>query len=184
MTATDVTYLHDIVVAETATVRLDPAAAVEDPSWLTLTAWQGGGLVVDRLEQTGPGTYRSTRPLPVTGDGKTLLRLRDGRALYASAVWMPADSVLGAPEISASPTSTRTLGPEIALLQRERKLDALGGLWAVSSLVVLGCSPALVVSLARGVGRLSHSAQGTGELREPRTPARGPARRPVRASLA
>ena len=168
----------------TATVRIEPPTAVDDPSWVTLTAWQGGGLVVDRLEQTGPGTYRSTKPVPVTGDWKTLLRLHDGRALIASPVYLPADAVLGAPEISADPTSTRPLGAEIALLQRERKLDAPGWLWAAASLVVLVCSLALVVSLSWGVGRLARAAQRTGELRAPRGPARRSAGRTARAGFA
>ena len=49
------------------------------PTWLTATAWQGGGLVVDRAARTGAGVYRTTRPIPVHGDWKALIRLHDGR---------------------------------------------------------------------------------------------------------
>jgi hypothetical protein len=120
-----------------------------------LTAWQGGGLVVDRLEQVGPGRYRSTQPVPVTGGWKTLLRVHDGRTLTASPVYLPADEAIDAEEIPAEPVSTRAFVPEIELLQRERDLGAPAWLWTGSSLVVLAFSLALVIGLAWGVGRLS-----------------------------
>ena len=139
----------------TAAVALDPASIADDPAWVQLTAWQGGGLVVDRLERTGQGTYRSTVPVPVDGEWKTLLRVHDGRTLTASAVFLPADSALDAAETPAVAKSTRELVPEIQLLQRERDLDVPARTWAAASLLVLGCSLALVVALAWGVGRLS-----------------------------
>jgi hypothetical protein len=137
-----------------AEVTLDPAV-VDDPAWVQLTAWQGGGLVVDRLEQVGPGRYRSTQPVPVTGGWKTLLRVHDGRTLTASPVYLPADEAIDAEEIPAEPVSTRAFVPEIELLQRERDLGAPAWLWTGSSLVVLAFSLALVIGLAWGVGRLS-----------------------------
>jgi hypothetical protein len=139
----------------TAEVTLDPATLADDPAWVQLTAWQGGGLVVDRLERTGPGTYRSTEPVPVTGEWKTLLRVHDGRTLAASPVYLPADAAIDADEIPAQPVSTRELVPEITLLQRERDLDAPSWLWAASNAVVLVLSLALILALAWGVGRLS-----------------------------
>src|SRR5688572_2170709 len=42
-----------------ATVRVSPASAAEDAKWLTITAWQGGGLHVDRLERVSEGVYRT-----------------------------------------------------------------------------------------------------------------------------
>ena len=138
----------------TAEVRLDPATLADDPAWIQLTAWQGGGLVVDQLKRTGPGTYRSTRPVPVDGSWKTLLRLHDGRTLTASPVFLPADPAIRAQEVPAI-SSTRDFVPEIELLQRERNLDVPGWTWLIASLFVLLCSIALVVALAAGVGRLS-----------------------------
>ena len=138
-----------------AEVTLQPADLADDPAWVQLTAWQGGGLVVDRLERTGAGTYRSTEAVPVDGDWKTLLRVHDGRTLAASPVFLPADSAIDAEEIPADATSTRSFVPEISLLQRERDLEAPGWLWAAASLVVLACSLALVLALAWGVARLS-----------------------------
>ncbi|MCW2678687.1 MAG: conserved rane protein of unknown function [Frankiales bacterium] len=138
-----------------AEVTLDPASVADDPSWVQLTAWQGGGLVVDRLERTGPGTYRSTEPVPVDGDWKTLLRVHDGRTLAATPVFLPEDVAIDAEEVPAEATSTRGFVPEITLLQRERDLDAPGWLWAASNAVVLVLSLALILALAWGVGRLS-----------------------------
>jgi len=138
----------------TAEVVLEPASLVDDPAWVQLTAWQGGGLVVDRLEHTGEGTYRSTEPVPVDGEWKTLVRLHDGRTLTASPVFLPADEAID-PEVPAEATSTREFVAEIELLQRERDLDVPGWTWAVSSLVVLLCSIALIAALSWGVGRLS-----------------------------
>src|SRR5690606_18770338 len=43
-----------------ATIRFDPPSAANDAEWLTVTAWQGDGLVVDRLERLGEGVYRTT----------------------------------------------------------------------------------------------------------------------------
>jgi hypothetical protein len=150
----------------TASVALTPAGPgtvdavvtlsqdVDDPAWLQITAWQGGGLVVDRLERTGPATYRSTVPLPVTGGWKTLLRLHDGRELTATPIFLPADEAIGAEEVPAV-TATRPFTQEIEILQRERDLGVPGWTYAAASLFVLGCSIVLVLALAVGVARLS-----------------------------
>ena len=139
----------------TAQVTLDPPSLADDAAWVQLTAWQGGGLVVDRLERTGAGQYRSTQPVPIDGSWKTLLRVHDGRTLAATPVWLPADDAIDAEEVAAEATSTRELVPEIELLQRERDLGAPAWLWAVSSLVVLACTLILIAALAWGTGRLA-----------------------------
>ncbi|MBC7373460.1 MAG: hypothetical protein H7323_05665, partial [Frankiales bacterium] len=123
----------------TVNAQVQLSQDVDNPAWVQITAWQGGGLVVDRLERTGPATYRSTQPLPVTGDWKTLLRVHDGRELTASPIFLPADAALGAPEVPAV-TATRPLVQEIEILQRERDLDVAGWTWVAASLVVLACS--------------------------------------------
>ena len=72
-----------------ARVELSPRDAADDARWLTVTAWQGGGFVLDRLERTGPGTYRTTRPIPVDGEWKALLRLHH-RQLAPGRAALPA----------------------------------------------------------------------------------------------
>jgi hypothetical protein len=138
-------------------VRLDPPNALHDPSWLTITAWQGGGLVVDPLQQTGPGTYRTTQPIPLHGDWKTLLRIHDGRTLTAVPIYLPADSAIPAPAITADDGRTRSAVPEITILQRERKDGGLV-LWTIANLVVLACTLTLIAAMSWGVARYSRRA--------------------------
>ena len=61
-----------------------------DAEWLDVTAWQGGGLVVDPLTRIGPGHYRTTEPIPVHGDWKTMIRLHKGNSLTALPIYLPA----------------------------------------------------------------------------------------------
>ena len=63
--------------------------AAEDAKWLTTTAWQGGGLVVDRLQRVREGVYRTTQPIPVYGDWKAMFRLHRG-TLAARRAGLPA----------------------------------------------------------------------------------------------
>lgn len=151
-------------------VQLSPPDAVSDPSWVQLTAWQNNGLVVERLLPAGPGAYRSTAPVPVDGQWKTLLRLHDGRMLAAVPLYLPADPAIGAPAVDAPATVSRPVVPEIAILQRERKLDVPGWLWGVSNLAVLICTLALVGALAWGVARYARygtTVQLSAPSREP-----------------
>jgi len=152
-------------------VRLNPANALHDPSWVTITSWQGGGLVVDPLQQTGPGTYRTTRPVPLHGDWKTLLRIHDGRTLTAVPIYLPADSAIPAPAIKAEDGMTRKAVPEITILQRERKNGGML-LWTIANLVVLACTLALVAAMSWGVARYSRRAGARDPFagRSPETP--------------
>jgi len=133
-------------------VRLSPADALDDPAWVQITAWQGQGLVVTDLERTGPGEYRTTEPVPVHGDWKTLLRIHDGRVLTAVPIYLPEDPAIPAGEVAATDGVTRAALPEVDLLQRELTASG-GGLWTGANLVVLACTLALVAALSWGVGR-------------------------------
>src|SRR5688572_22395954 len=159
------------------TVELDPADFLDDPSWVQITAWQGDGLVVNALERTGDGQYRTTEPVPLHGTWKTLLRIHDGRTLTAMPIYLPADEALGEEEIPAEDGMTRGAIPEIDVLQRELK-DSGGGLWAVANLVVLVCTLTLIAAISWGVGRYSRRAS----TREPYpdTPADLPEDSPAR----
>jgi hypothetical protein len=139
-------------------VRLDPADAVDDPSWVQITAWQGQGLVVQPLERTGPGAYRTTAPVPIDRDWKTMLRLHDGRVLTAVPIYLPADAAIPAQEIRADDGMTRPATPEKSLLQRERK-NAPAWLWNTAALVVLGCTLVLIAALSWGVARFARRAR-------------------------
>jgi hypothetical protein len=139
------------------TVQLQPADALDDPAWVQITSWQGQGLVVDALEQTGEGRYRTTRPIPIHDDWKALLRIHDGRMLSAVPIYLPADEAIPADEITADDGMTRGAIPEIEILQRELK-DSGGGLWLLANLVVLACTLALITAMSWGVARYARRA--------------------------
>ncbi|MGW5755533.1 hypothetical protein [Nocardia rhamnosiphila] len=147
-----------------ADIRITPADLVgTDPEWVEILSWQGGvgsdspgrGLVVDQLRRAGAGHYVSTKPVPVHGSWKTLLRVQDGRTLTALPIFMAADPGIGAAEIPALDSFTRPFVSEITVLQRERSFDHPAWLFAVASLVVLGCSLALVAALSWGAARIN-----------------------------
>jgi len=139
------------------TVQLNPADALDDPSWVQITSWQGQGLVVDALEQTGEGQYRTTQPIPIHDDWKALLRIHDGWMLSAIPIYLPEDAAIPADEITADDGMTRGAIPEIEILQRELKSSG-GGLWLLANLVVLACTLALIAAMSWGVARYSRRA--------------------------
>ncbi len=139
-----------------ATIRFDPPSAVADAEWLTLTAWQGGDrLVVDRLRALGDGVYATTRPIPVGGSWKAMIRMNRGRDLAAIPVALPADAAIPVPAVPALATATRAFQPDRHVLQRERKQDVPGWLWGLAGLVVLGITSALLLVLGWGLVRLA-----------------------------
>jgi hypothetical protein len=140
-----------------ATVRFDPEDAAEGAEWLTVTAWQGDGLVVDRLERTGPGTYRTTEPIPVNGNWKALVRLHRGNSLTAVPLYLPEDEAIPAKEVPALPRFERELVADHEILQREQK-TAAAGLTAIGYGVVLSIALGLLGLLAWGLHRLAAAA--------------------------
>ena len=107
-------------------VALNPADAAEGAAWFEPMSWQSGKLVLGTFEQTGPGRYRSSVPLPVTGSAKTLVRLHRGSELMAVPVYMPADPEIGAEEVPAV-NRTATFARDSKILMRESKT---GSPWA------------------------------------------------------
>jgi hypothetical protein len=146
-----------------ADVQLLPADMVSDhPDWLTILSWQGRmnndrGLVIDRLEKVGPGHYRSTQPVPVWGDWKTLLRVQDGRTMTAVPIWEPADAAIPAPEVPALASSTRPFVLEVTILQRERDQSAPAWLFTAGGIVVLFLTLMVIAGLTWGAGRLNNN---------------------------
>jgi hypothetical protein len=143
----------------TADVRINPPTLVgDDPNWVSVLGWQGGlanqrGIFIDHLEKVGPGHYRSTAPMPVSGEWKTLLRVHDGHTLTAVPIYLHGDPGIGAPEVPAEASMTRPFVSELTILQRERNPDAPQVMWLVGCLVVLVCTLVLIGGLAWGAGR-------------------------------
>lgn len=146
-----------------ADVQLLPADMVSDhPDWLTILSWQGRmnndrGLVIDRLAKVGPGHYRSTQPVPVWGEWKTLLRVQDGRTMTAVPIWEPADAAIPAPEVPALASSTRPFVLEVTILQRERDQNSPVWLFTAGGIVVLFLTLMVIAGLTWGAGRLNNS---------------------------
>ncbi|URN04042.1 hypothetical protein LUW74_12365 [Actinomadura madurae] len=148
-----------------ARIQFAPADAIDGPAWVTVTGWQGQGLHVAHLVKERDGVYRTSDPMPLHGDWKTLIRVHDGRTLAGVPVYMPGDPAIGARELPAPQRFTRDLQGERTVLQRELKTDVPGWLWAACSAVVLLCTLALVLSLGWGVSRIAR------RLPEPAAPA-------------
>jgi hypothetical protein len=137
-------------------VRLDPPGAGADAAWLQVTAWQGDGLVVNRLVRDGAG-WRTTAPIPVDGNWKVQLRLQTGRGVTGAAIRLPEDPAIPADEVRAAPRMERALVPDRTLLQRERKDDVPGWLWGGASAVVLLLALGFLGALAWGLGRVART---------------------------
>jgi hypothetical protein len=140
-----------------ATVTLHPRDAAKHAKWLTATAWQGGGLIVDRLREVRPGVYRSTKPVPVYGDWKTMIRLHTGTSLTGLPIYAPADKAIPAPGVAATRSFTRPFFSDHDLLQREAKTaDPAVTIGAYSAVLVL--SLLLLAGMAWGVHRVGVTA--------------------------
>ena len=137
-----------------AIVRMTPSDAAEDAEWFNVTAWQGGGLLVDPLQRVAPGVYRTTEPIPVYGNWKTLIRLHRGSSLTAAPIFLPRDEAIPAAEVPASATFERTFVDETGILQRE----GTGGstlVTVVAYAIVAGIALTLLALLAWGLHRLA-----------------------------
>jgi hypothetical protein len=141
------------------TVQVSPAELAADPAWLTVTAWQGGGLHVDRLRRTGPGTFTTTERVPLSGEWKAMVRLQDGRRVLAAPVFLPADPAIPVGEVPVRPQVTRPLQADHQVLQRERKPDVPMWLWTAAGAVVLLLTTGFLGALSWGVGRLARSTE-------------------------
>jgi hypothetical protein len=153
-----------------ATVRLDPPAVADDAFWLQAISWQGGGLVVDQLEQVSPGVYETTKPLPVHGTWKTLIRLHTDNYVAGLPVYLPEDSAIPAPAVKALASFDRPFTDETQILQRELKSGVPGYLagvaYAVVGLIVLS----LLVLLGWVLNRIASSDEQRPRRRRSRAP--------------
>ena len=154
-----------------AVVRVEPRSLANDAAWVTVTAWQGGGLHVDRLRQIGPGVFRTTKPIPLHGSWKSLVRVHAGNAVLGAPVYMPADPAIPAPEIPATAQFTRKLQRDTEVLQRERDFDVPAWLWGGAATLVVALYLALLAALSWGVGRIGRTPRPEA-VRGPRPAAR------------
>jgi hypothetical protein len=142
-----------------ATITLTPADAADQAVWFTATSWQGGGLVVDRLRKTGPGTWQTTKPLPVHDSWKTTLRLQRGSDVIAVPIYMPEDKAIPAKEIPAATTFSREFVLDKKLLQREQKHGVPSYLWSIAYAVVGLLAVLALVCIGAGTSWAARNAK-------------------------
>jgi len=148
------------------TAKLDPPQAADNATWFTATSWQGGtgvfqsqivGQWVVPMRKVGDGVYRSTRPVPVYGKWKTLLRLATVSSLQAVPIYLPADPAIPAPAVTAPAHFTRGFVADKKILQREAvggSLDLQRAAYAALALIGL----VWIAGIALGMRRLDRSA--------------------------
>jgi hypothetical protein len=149
------------------TVELAPADAARHATAFGVVSWQGGGRVSAKLNEVGPGRYVSSRPLPVTGDWKTIVGLQRGSEVMAVPVYLPADPEINAPAIAALPQRHAAFVRNTALLLREQHA---GPTWpAVAGYSGLAIMAALWTGL---IAFVAHRLRGAGaKPAVPRQPA-------------
>jgi hypothetical protein len=135
-------------------VTLEPPTAASDAKWVSITAWQGGGLVVNRLKKVGLGVYQTTEPIPVNGDWKSLLRIHRSNQLLGAPIYLPNDPAIPAKGVPAKADFTRPLTSDHKILQREAK-SVSGVLPKFAYLAVLAIALALCALMAWGLARLA-----------------------------
>ncbi len=137
------------------TVKLNTTKYDTDQNWAKSIAWQGPGFVVADLERIGPGTYRTTEPLPAFGKWKSMVRFQAGTSMMGAPVFEPKDTGIPAEEVPALPQVTRELQPDRVVLQRESKIDG-GWLANLGYLIMFVIAMTLLGTLAWGIWRISN----------------------------
>ena len=155
------------------TIRLDPPQAASDAGWFGVLSWQGGASRVTDVEQTAPGVYRTTSPVPIDGDWKSLFRLIDDRSMTALPVYLPRDEAIPAPLVPATPTIDRAFVSDTKILQREATGEN-GGLKLPAYLALLAIAAIWLAALSWGVRRMTTHV-------DPPAPPRPPAEQPSEA---
>jgi hypothetical protein len=151
-----------------ARVRIHPADAAADAKWLSVTSWQGGGLVVDKLHKLGDGVYRTTEAIPVNGDWKATVRMQTGRGVLGLPIYFPRDPEIPAPGVAAPASFDRAFVKDKQLLQREQKKGVPSWLTTVAPLVVLGIAITLIMILSLGLARIGRPGRPPEAVERPR----------------
>jgi hypothetical protein len=141
-----------------ARITLDPRTAADHAKWVSVTAWQGGGLVVNRLKKINEGVYETTKPIPANGDWKSLLRVHRGDAILGAPIYLPNDPAIPAKGVPAKAEMTRPLTADHKILQRESK-SASGVLPLFAYLGVLAIALGLCALMIWGLGRLARDGE-------------------------
>jgi hypothetical protein len=134
----------------TVTVQVTPADAANKAIFFGIASWQGGGTRRVLLNETSPGVYTESTPIPIAGKWKSMVALVKGSWNMAAPIYLPADPFIHAPEIPAVPERDVAMVRNTKLLLRE----AHGGPAWPSQLGWTG----LALSVALLVGLIAYSA--------------------------
>jgi hypothetical protein len=136
------------------TAKFDPPSAAQDAEWVDGLAWQGDGLIVRHMKHQADGSWTTTRPLPLSGDWKTMLRIHKGRSMLSAGLYLRPDPAIPFKGLHAANGSTQTMVYDQHFLQLERKPDTPTYLWTPAVAIVLLLLGGFLGLLAIGVGRL------------------------------
>ena len=162
-------------------MSLDPPDAADDARWFNVTSWQGGEpSVVGDMEEIAPGVYRTTKPIPVNGSWKSILRLHVDDEVIGLPIFLPKDTGIPAPETPAPPRFTREFQLDKNNLQREQKQGVSPLLTTGSYLGVLLLTVILIGILVWGLRRVRLSLGSGDPPPRPRRRLFPAAPRPVR----
>lgn len=142
-----------------ATIAYSDPRFGNDADWIHGFAWQGDAIAqVDELENVAPGVWRTTEPLPVYGTWKAAFRVHRGSTMASVPLYLPADSALGVPATLAPAEFERGVIADRTMMQRERRTDVPGWLFAFGSALVALMTFSLVLLLGWALLRVSRGA--------------------------
>ncbi|MGH2752390.1 MAG: hypothetical protein ACRDK3_16200 [Actinomycetota bacterium] len=140
-------------------VQLEPRDVADEAEWFNVTAWQGGGSVVEPFVRTSDGRYRTENAVPIGGEWKTMVRLHRGRSLMAAPVYLPEDAAIPAPEVPARDQVARPLTSDKKMVLREAK-EVGPELIYPASILLVSLVGVWVAALGWGLHRLERQRPG------------------------
>jgi hypothetical protein len=155
-----------------ATVKLDPPTLGDNAFWVQALAWQDGKLVIDQLDETSPGVYETTKPIPVNGTWKSLIRLQRDNYVAGLPIYLPEDSAIPAPAVKAPAHFDRPFTDETEILQREQKSGVPGYLAGIAYSVVALIVLSLLLLLGWVLNRIAQPDDGRSRPRRETAPRR------------
>lgn len=163
-------------------VRFSDPSIAQDANWAYALGWQGGGRFMNSLVRGADGAWRTTKPVPLGGTWKTMIRVHKGRAMGSVAIRFPADRAIGFAGYPERPVVTRALMGDTELMQLERRDDAPLWAWTPATVLVLSLNLLIAVLMAVTCVRIGRmSVTPTAAPRPPRRPAPAAAREPALA---
>jgi hypothetical protein len=101
--------------------------------------------------------YKTTKPIPLYGDWKTMIRLHKGNAILGLPIYAPADPAIPVAGVAAPRSFVRSFRSDHELLQREARTRVAAITWGAYG-TVLACTLALLALLAWGLHRVGVTA--------------------------